>query len=86
MKKVIYITAFTILGVLLQFFIHIVVEIFYINLLIIDFETYGLGLSWSTWFTIHIIGAFTLFTIGTVLGFQQGKYWWKKLYVDRGRA
>lgn len=80
MKKVIYVFLFTLLGVLLQFFIHAVVEIGYINLLLTNYEVFGLGLSFATWFTIHNIFAIILLFLGILFGFKQGLYWWKKIY------
>jgi len=68
------------LGILVQFFIHIVVEILYINLLINNFSIFSLGFSWNAWFVIHIIWGTVLLVLGAVLGFWQGVYWWKRIY------
>jgi len=80
MKRTIYITAFTFLGILIQFLIHGLIEIWYIGLLISNFSKYGLGLSWSQWFLIHHLATVTLFIIGALFGFLQGKFWWEKIY------
>lgn len=80
MKKTLYISAFTFLGILLQQLVHNVVEIWYIGLLIEDFDKYGFGWSWNAWFLIHHIGSVVLFLTGAFLGYKQGKYWWKRLY------
>lgn len=85
MKKVIYVFLFTLFGVLLQFFIHAVVEITYINLLLTNFEVFGLGLSFATWFTIHNVFAVVLLVSGLFLGFKQGLYWWKRIYVKENK-
>jgi len=79
-KKKIYILLFTVLGILVQFLIHALVEIWYIGLLLKDFPSYGLGLSWDNWLMIHNVGAIILFLGGAILGFWQGKYWWKRIY------
>lgn len=68
------------LGVLVQFVVHAVGEIVYIKLLRNNFEVFGLGLSWDMWFTIHGIYTIVLLIVGVGLGFQQGKYWWKRVY------
>ena len=52
-KKAIYIFFCAILGLILSFIAHAVLEMMIINLLVSDFQTYGLGLSWETWFIIH---------------------------------
>jgi len=83
MKKSIYIIAFTFLGVLLQLLIHGLVEIWYIGLLISDFPKYSFGLSWSQWFIIHHIGTVVLFVAGALLGYWQGKFWWRKIYEKK---
>ena len=83
MKRKIYISAFILLGILLQFLLHASLEIWYIGLLLWDFEKYGFGLNWGTWLMTHHIGAVVLFIAGILLGFLQGKYWWKKIYESR---
>lgn len=79
-KKTVYIILFTFLGVLLSFLAHAGIEIWYINLLVSDFQKYGLGLSWGQWYLIHGAGAVILFVAGVWFGFWQGGYWWKRLY------
>jgi hypothetical protein len=78
--RYIYVTAFTILGIFLQFLIHAGIEIWYIRLLVSDFAKYGLGFTWAQWIMIHDIGNIILFIAGAVCGCLQGKYWWKRIY------
>lgn len=75
-----YISSFTALGVLLQFIVHALIEIWYIGLLLRDFSTFGLGFSWNAWFRIHEIGTIVLFILGVAFGYRQGKYWWPRIY------
>lgn len=82
MKRVIYIIAFTGLGILLQFLVHAGVEVWYIGLLLKDFPKYGLGLSWDQWLWVHHIGSVLLFIAGAFFGYAQGKYWWRKIYEE----
>lgn len=85
MKKKIYIGAFTFFGILLQLLIHALAEIWYIGLLLDNFQKYSLGLSWNQWFIIHHTGTVILFVVGALLGFWQGKFWWSKIYpIKRG--
>jgi len=79
-KRTIYIATFTLLGILVQFLIHGLVEQWYIDLLIGDFKKYSLGFSWEQWFLIHHIGTVVLLVLGGGLGFWQGKYWWQRIY------
>ncbi len=83
MKHTIYILLFIILGVLASFLIHAAIEIPTLYLLTSDFETYGLGLSWNFWYTLHHVIAIFLLAGGIGIGFSQGKYWWRAIYVER---
>lgn len=82
MKRIFYISSFTFLGVIVQFIIHTLIEIWYIDLLLSDFDRYGLGLSWSSWYLIHHILTALLFASGAGLGFWQGALWWKRIYIE----
>ena len=83
MKRKFYIAAFVFLGILLQFLIHAWIEIWYIDLLLTDFQKYGFGLSWESWEMIHHGLSVVLLLSGGIFGFWQGKYWWKRIYVER---
>jgi hypothetical protein len=80
MKKSLYIGLFTLLGVLVSFLVHGILEIAIVRLLLADFSTYSLGLSWAQWFAIHKWGSIILLVLGVVIGFWQGKRWWYVLY------
>ena len=80
MKKEFYLTIFIIFGILFAFLVHAIAEVWYIDLLIRDFQKYSLDFSWSQWFVIHRFIAILLFILGAFLGFWQGKFWWQKLY------
>lgn len=84
-KRVIYIAAFIVLGILLQQLVHAGVEIVVINLLVTDFERYGLGLSWNAWYLIHSVVGIGLLLGGIVFGWWQGVYWWRKIYIEKRR-
>ena len=86
MKRAIYIFCFVILGTVLQQIIHTVVEIWYINLLLGNFEKYGFGWPWPVWFAIHHIYTAVLLIAGILWGYRQGKRWWPKLYDENGRV
>ena len=70
MKRTIYIILFTILGILLQFLVHALLEIWYANLLLADFSKYSFGLSWEKWwYVVHGGGSIVLLVVGAVFGF-----------------
>lgn len=83
MKKIVYIVAFTILGILLQFLVHSFFEQNYIYFLLKDFDTYSFGFSWAQLYMAHKIISALFFIGGALFGFYQGKYWWKYIYVDK---
>ena len=83
MKKIIYLILFTILGVLLGFLVHAILEIWYIRLLLSNYERYGLGLTFDTWFTIHTYFSVITFVGGLLFGYFSGKKWWRVLYVEK---
>lgn len=83
MKRASYLFLFALLGAMAGFLVHAAIEIPVIYLLVSDFERYGLGLSWNSWETVHDIGAVFLLVFGALLGFLQGKKWWKVIYVER---
>jgi hypothetical protein len=78
MKKVAYISLFVLLGIVLQFIIHALIEMGVIKLLTSDFEKYSLGLSWENWYLIHHIGTVILLVVGVLFGLWAGFYFWKK--------
>lgn len=80
MKKTIYLIAFSVFGVLVGFFLHAAVEITAINLLLINFGRFGLGLSWDGWFLAHTIFSIAMLVIGAGFGLTQGYYWWERVY------
>ncbi|MBW6440844.1 hypothetical protein K0B03_02310 [Patescibacteria group bacterium] len=85
MKKEIYIFLFIILGILLSFLLHALIEISYINLLWTNYERYGMNLKFSQLYTIHTIGTIIILGVGIIFGFIQGKFWWKKIYIEKMR-
>ena len=79
-----YIILFSIAGALFGFFIHMVFEIWYINTLLFpSYETYSLGLSWNGILFLHALLVFVLTISGGIIGFYQGKYWWRIIYVEK---
>jgi hypothetical protein len=83
MKRNFYILFFTFLGLLLGFLVHGLVEIAVIVLLVRDFDKWGLGFSWDTWFLFHYVWAFITLLAGIVFGYKQGIKWWNTIYVKK---
>ncbi len=85
MKRIIYLLSFSALGFLLQLLLHAIIEQWYISLLLSDFDFYGFGLSWSSWFMIHSVLTVVLTILGALLGLKFGLYWWGRLYDEKGK-
>lgn len=81
-KKLFYIICFTFLGLMLGFLLHALIEYPVLYLLVSDFKKYSLGLGWQTWVLIHNVGTPLLTVIGGIVGYRQGAFWWRKLYVE----
>jgi hypothetical protein len=82
LKKMIYVLFTTIGGVLVSLLVHGVVELIITNLLLADFETYNLGLSWQEWFVLHDFLSLLLVALGVFYGVRVGLRWWKLVYND----
>jgi hypothetical protein len=83
MKRIVYYLSFTLLGAMFGFFLHAMIEVLYIKMLLADFGTYGMGLSWSDWEMIHMVGVIVLVAGFSYWGFERGQHFWKVLYVDQ---
>lgn len=77
MKRSVYISCFVVLGLLLQFVVHGLLEISVIAFLL---SKTMLGLPWTTWVYIHHIGAVILLVGGVVFGYQAGIHGWGIVY------
>lgn len=82
LKKFSYLALSAFLGILLATVIHAIIEIFVIKLLILNFERFGLGLSWNDWIFIHNAGSAILWIFGFAGGIYFGSYWWQTIYVE----
>ena len=78
-KKIIYLFASTILGLVLSFIVHALIEINYLSwaakhgYIVVSFGSCFL----PPWFQAVI------WILGAAGGFLMGKFWWRKLYVER---
>jgi hypothetical protein len=83
MKRLVYYLSFILLSTLVAFFLHAIIETAYIELLLQDYNKYGLGLTWNTWETIHDVSVISLLLLFGYLGYRGGKKWWSILYVEK---
>ena len=73
MKKSFYIFCFMVLGFLLQFWVHAVIEMYVLD-----------RVSWDQWHPFwHTIVGGTLLVLGLGFGLHQGFHWWDQIYVKK---
>lgn len=72
MKKQIYITLFTLLGLLMHFLIIESIATLYIYHASHDFPSFVYQIIFPAWLAL-----------GVLSGFYQGKFFWQKIYVER---
>jgi uncharacterized membrane protein YgaE (UPF0421/DUF939 family) len=79
LKKAVYLVAATILGVLLSFLIHALIEINYLHWMANQDIIVSLsgGCALTPWLQI------ILWILGAVGGFFLGRFWWRKIYVEK---
>ena len=81
-KQYFYILLFTLLGWMVLYLLYAMIEYLILTTLLEDFDHYGLGLTWgSWWYLVHLLSALFSLT-GITVGFLQGRYWWQIVYVD----
>ncbi|MFA6306484.1 MAG: hypothetical protein WCV70_02230 [Patescibacteria group bacterium] len=78
-KKAIYLFAATILGVLLSFIAHAVIEINYLNSVLSQGRTVRFYGNCALPPALSIL----LLILGAVGGFLLGRVWWRLVYIDR---
>jgi len=79
LKKSVYSFASIILGLLLSFIAHIVIEINYLHWLLKQgrVATFYNGCALSPALQIALL------VLGAIGGFFLGRFWWRKIYVER---
>lgn len=83
MKKFIYLSLSAILGFLLSFLLHTLIEVSVVALLLKDFQKFSFGLDWNQLLLIHKIFTIILSLAGLIFGIWLGKKWWQYIYVDK---
>lgn len=82
-KKFVYVTSFTFLGVLIATLIHAAIEIPVLKIITSDLARYGDTFIWRHWSLIHGVLAGALWVTGGVLGTWLGFRYWRILYIEK---
>lgn len=85
MKKVVYITAFTVLGLLVATLVHAGVELPILHFIFTDYESYGDTFLLRHWDLVHGMGGALLWIIGVAIGFFFGHHYWHAIYGGKTR-
>lgn len=78
-KKAVYLLATTILGVLLSFIIHAFIEISYLSWA----EKRGILVPFYGNCALPPVLQIGLLLLGIMGGFFLGRFWWRKVYVEK---
>jgi len=79
LKRKVYLCASTILGMLLSFIAHGLIEINYLR----QAESQGKIVPFYGSCTLMPILQIALLVFGALGGFFLGRFWWRKLYIER---
>jgi hypothetical protein len=79
LKKTVYLVASTILGVLLSFLAHALIEIKYLHWL----ENQSKAVTFYHGCAFLPVIQIAFVALGAVGGFFLGRFWWRKIYIER---
>jgi len=82
LKRKVYLSVSTILGVLLSFIAHGIIEINYLR----QAESQGKIVPFYGSCTLKPELQIALLAFGAVGGFFLGRFWWRKIYIERSWA
>jgi hypothetical protein len=82
-KKAFYIFCCVILGILLSFILHVIIELPIIFIMVTDMSRYSFGLSWNELMAVHWMFTGLMLAGGMFFGYRAGKRWWKYIYIDK---
>jgi len=71
--------ASTILGLMLSFFVHALIEINYLHWA----ESHNKVITFYYSCALPLLLQISLWFIGAVGGFFLGRFWWRKIYIER---
>ncbi len=80
-KKIVYLFFWVILGVILSFLVHALIELIYLNWA----EKQGKVVSWYNGCALNPFLQIAILVIGVCGGFVAGYFWWQKIYIEKIR-
>lgn len=79
LKHVVYLVAATFLGLLLSLILHAGIEMLFLRILIRE----GLTVRWFGGCALPFEVQYFLLFGGVIIGFMTGRYWWRKMYIEK---
>ena len=79
LKKTVYLFTTTILGAMLSFIIHALIEISYLSWALKN----NYNVTFYNGCALHPVIQIALWIIGIVGGFLLGRFWWRKVYIEK---
>lgn len=81
-KQYLYILLFSLLGWMVLYLFYAMLEYLVLSTLLEDFDKNSLGLTWGQWWYLNHLVAAVFSLAGITIGFLQGRYWWRVVYID----
>ena len=78
MRKLFYVLASGLLGLIVTTIMHAVIELWAIDLIFGNPERFFDTFWWQNWEIIHAVGAVSLWLVGLVGGIMAGVYWYPR--------
>jgi H+/Cl- antiporter ClcA len=79
LKKAVYLSAATILGILLSFIVHAIIEVNYLSWA----QSRGRAVAFYGGCALPPWLQAALLVLGALGGFWLGRFWWRKVYIER---
>jgi len=83
MKRRLYILLCVVLGLMLGFLLHSLVEVLVIDRLIASADAAPYGLTWAQWFHAHTAWTVVTTAGGVIGGYFLGISWWRIVYIEK---
>ena len=79
LKQAVYLIAATVLGLILSFIVHAFIEISYLRWV----DIRGLIVPFYNGCALTPLLQIALLVFGVIGGFFLGRFWWRKIYIER---
>jgi hypothetical protein len=83
MKKIIYVTLFSFLGLLLAALLHGMIEAPILLLITSDLDTWGDSFVWQNWAVLHRYVGGAIWVGGFIGGIYFGLKYWRIIYCEK---